>query len=156
MAARIDMQAVAESNHEVYTKVAALEQYNAANLDHRLYELIKLRASYLNGCAYCIDMHSTNLMKSGERPELLFGVAAWHETEFFTPKERAALALTDAVTKISEAGVPDGVWDRASEFWSDKELVDLIAAIATINVWNRLAISTRIPPASSVSSGSPE
>jgi alkylhydroperoxidase family enzyme len=93
-------------------------------------------------------MHSRDALAAGEPPARLFGLAAWHETEFFTERERAALALTDSVTRLGPDGVPDDVWDAAAKEFEPRALADLLLAIATINVWNRIAIPTRIPPGS--------
>ena len=102
---------------------------------------MKLRASIVNGCAYCIDLHSREALASGETAARLFAVAAWRESPFFSVKERVALELTDAVTRIDAGGVPDELWAAAAAQWSDAELANLIVAVATINVWNRLAIA---------------
>ena len=132
---------------EGYQAVLGLEKYAASNVEPVLYHLLKLRASYLNGCAYCIDMHTRDALKMGESTQRLFAVAAWKEAPaFFTEAERAAFALTDAVTFIADGGVPDDVWERARAVWSEKEVADLLIAIATINVWNRLAISLHAEP----------
>lgn len=139
---RINMAAVAP---EAYQAVLGLEKYVRTNLDHTVLELVKLRASMLNGCAFCVDMHSREALAAGESSRRLFAVAAWREAPFFTERERTALALTDAVTRLGEHGVPDEVWDDAAKQWSERELVDLVLAIATINVWNRIAVSTRMP-----------
>ena len=114
--------------------------------DELILELVKLRASFLNECAWCVDAHSSDALKAGETTKRLFSVAAWEDAPWFSPKERSALALTDAVTRIADEGVPDEVWKQASEQWSEKELADLIVAAATINVWNRLNIATRRQP----------
>jgi AhpD family alkylhydroperoxidase len=128
-----------------YTAMSGMEQYAAANVEPALYELVKLRASFINGCAYCIDMHTHDAMKNGESVQRLFLVAAWHEApEHFTERERAAFALTDAITKIGEHGVPEEVWAQAAGQFEEKELADLITAIVTINAWNRFAVSTRM------------
>ena len=128
-----------------YAAMSTMEKYAAANVDPSLFELVKIRASYLNGCAFCIDMHSHDALKQGESMQRLFLVSAWHETEeFFTPSERAALALTDAITQIGQDGVPDEIWQGAAEHFDEKELIDLITAIVTINGWNRFAISLRL------------
>ncbi|MEU5941481.1 carboxymuconolactone decarboxylase family protein [Micromonospora sp. NPDC047548] len=140
---RINMAAVAP---EAYQAVLGLEKYVRANLDHTVLELVKLRASMLNGCAFCVDMHSRDALAAGESSRRLFAVAAWREAPFFDGRERAALALTDAVTRLGEHGVPDEVWDAAAKVWSDKELADLVIAIATINVWNRIAVTSRAEP----------
>lgn len=131
---------------EAYHAVLGLEKYVQANVDHTVLELVKLRASMLNGCAFCVDMHSRDALGAGESTRRLFAVAAWREAPFFDERERTALALTDAVTRLGEHGVPDDVWDAAAKVWSEKELADLVMAIATINVWNRLAVTTRTQP----------
>ncbi|MEH1011937.1 carboxymuconolactone decarboxylase family protein [Micromonospora sp. CPCC 206060] len=137
---------LAEVAPEAYRVVRGLEGYIRANIDHRLLELVKVRASVLNGCAFCIDMHTRDALAAGETSQRLFAVAAWREAPFFDERERATLALTDAVTRLGEHGVPDDVWDAAAKHWSEKELADLVVAIATINVWNRIAVSTRMQP----------
>ncbi|GGB28470.1 alkyl hydroperoxide reductase AhpD [Flexivirga endophytica] len=131
---------------EAYEKVIALEQYASANVDPTLYELVKLRASMINGCGFCIDMHSHDAMKAGEKPQRLFELMAWREVGCYTDKERAALALVDQVTRLGEEGVTDEVWDNAADEFSEEELANLLVAIATINVWNRVAIPTRMQP----------
>src|SRR3954453_16384067 len=98
---------------EGYRAVAALERYAKGNVDPVLFELVKLRASMVNGCAFCIDMHSTDALKAGELPARLFGVAAWWETPLYTSKERVALAVADAATKFGDRGVPDDVYAAA-------------------------------------------
>ncbi|MGC9669446.1 carboxymuconolactone decarboxylase family protein [Planosporangium sp. 12N6] len=126
-----------------YQAVIGLERYIRENVDHTVLELVKLRASILNGCAFCVDMHSRDALAAGEDSRRLFAVAAWREAPFFTERERAALALTDAVTRLGEHGVPDDVWNGALAHWSRDEVANLVVAIATINVWNRLAVTTR-------------
>jgi alkylhydroperoxidase AhpD family core domain len=131
---------------EAYEKVIALEQYAAANVDPTLYELVKLRASMINGCGFCVDMHSHDAMKAGETPQRLFELMAWREVGCYTDKERAALALVDQVTRLGEEGVTDEVWDNVTDEFSEAEVANLLVAIATINVWNRVAIPTRMQP----------
>jgi AhpD family alkylhydroperoxidase len=138
----------AEVAPDAYKAVLGLERYARSHVDGQLYQLVKLRASLVNGCAYCVDMHSRDALAAGEPPARLFGLAAWHDTEFFTERERAALALTDSVTRLGPDGVPDDVWDAAAKEFSERELADLLIAIATINVWNRIAIPTRMAPGS--------
>jgi AhpD family alkylhydroperoxidase len=140
---RIDLTTAAP---EAYRTALGLETYVRANVDHRVLELVKLRASMLNGCALCVDMHSRDALEAGESTRRLFAVSAWREAPFFDERERAALALTDAVTRLGDEGVPDDVWDGAARFWSDKELVDLLMAISVINMWNRLGVATRTRP----------
>jgi AhpD family alkylhydroperoxidase len=112
-------------------------------IDSVLRELVKLRASILNGCAYCIDMHTKDARKGGESEQRLYAVAAWQEAPFFSERERAALALTDAVTLIAEAHVPAAVYDEAARHFEPEELAHLIWQIVAINAWNRIAITTR-------------
>jgi AhpD family alkylhydroperoxidase len=111
-----------------------------------LLELIKLRASQINGCAYCLDMHTKDARAMGETEQRLFTLSAWRETPFFTERERAALALTEAVTLVSIDHVPDDVYAQAHAQFNDDELMNLVMAIATINTWNRLAITFRAEP----------
>jgi AhpD family alkylhydroperoxidase len=106
-------------------------------------ELVKLRASILNGCAYCIDMHSKQARKNGESEQRLYALAAWQEAPFFSERERAALALTDSVTLVAETHVPAEIYEQAARHFSSEELAHLIWQIAAINVWNRVAIATR-------------
>jgi len=115
-------------------------------LDPVLNELIKIRASQLNGCAYCIDMHASDLRNMGETEQRLNLIVVWREAPMFTDKERAVLALTEAVTLISQAGVPQAVYDEVREHFSENEIVALLMAINAINCWNRMAISTGMFP----------
>jgi AhpD family alkylhydroperoxidase len=110
-------------------------------------EMINLRASQINGCSVCVDMHSRNLKKAGESDDRIFGVAAWRDNPSFSGEERAALALTEAVTRISERPDPvtDDIWQEATRYYDEKALAALITAIANINVWNRFNISVRQP-----------
>ena len=120
---------------------------NQVELDPRLRELVNVRASVLNGCAYCIDLHTKTARGAGESERRLHAVAAWHEAPFFDSKERAALALTDAVTLISDEHVPRDVWEEARAHFEPDELAQLVWAITVINAWNRIAITTRMLPA---------
>jgi len=125
----------------------AMEKYLAGcGLDHKFVHLLKLRASQINGCAYCIDMHSIDARAAGETEQRLYALDAWRETPFFTGRERAGLAWIEAVTLVSNAHVPDSVYDEAKAHFSEKELVDLTYLAATINAWNRLAIALRSVP----------
>ena len=110
-------------------------------LEKPLLELVKLRASQVNGCAFCVDMHAADARKGGETERRLYAVPVWRETPFFTPRERAALAWTEAVTRISTDGAPDDVYAALSAEFTPKEQMDLTLAISMINCWNRLAIS---------------
>jgi AhpD family alkylhydroperoxidase len=107
--------------------------------------LVELRASQINGCSVCVDMHARDLKKAGERDERLFTVAAWREAPYFSDAERAALALTEAVTRLSDRAdpVPDDIWKEAARHYDEPALAALIIAIANINVWNRLNVATR-------------
>jgi len=105
-----------------------------------------MRASQINGCAYCLDMHSLDARAVGETEQRLYTLEAWAETPFFTDRERAALAWTEAVTMVSETHVPDDVYEETKKHFSDQEIVDLTLALGMINLWNRLAISTRALP----------
>ncbi|NUO64077.1 MAG: carboxymuconolactone decarboxylase family protein [Gemmatimonadaceae bacterium] len=127
----------------------AMERYvRGCGLEHSLLELVKLRASYMNGCAYCVDMHSKDARAEGETEQRIYAIPVWRETPFFTPRERAALAFTEAVTAIGHAGVPDDVYDEARAHFADAELANLTMAVIVINGWNRLSVTFRTPPGS--------
>ena len=115
-------------------------------LEPLLLDLVKLRASQINGCAFCVDMHSADARRKGETERRLYAVAAWRETPFFTPRERAALAWTESVTLVAATHAPDAEYAELAEHFSEKERVDLTTAIATINSWNRLSIAFRKMP----------
>ena len=116
-----------------------------AGIDRTLYELVKIRASQINGCAYCIDMHTKDARAAGETEQRIYALSAWRKTPFFSDRERAALAWTEAVTRIGD-GVSDALFDGAKGQFSEKELTDLTWAVAAINAWNRVAISFRSVP----------
>ena len=124
----------------VYRAMAAFDR--SIELDPALRELVKIRASQLNGCAYCIDMHTRAARKAGESEQRLYALTAWRESPLFTPRERAAFELTDAITRIGERGVPDAVYARAAAKFAPGELANLILAITAINAWNRIAVSS--------------
>ena len=125
----------------------ALEKYIAScGLDHKFVHLLKLRASQINGCAFCIDMHSIDARAEGETEQRLYALDAWRETPFFTDRERAALAWVEAITLVSQTHVPDAVYEEVRKHFSDKEIFDLTFIATTINAWNRIAISARTPP----------
>jgi AhpD family alkylhydroperoxidase len=117
-----------------------------SGLEPSLLELVKLRASQINGCAYCLDMHSKDARAHGETEQRLYALSAWRETPFYAERERAALAWTEAVTLIADGHVPDAVYDEVREHFTDQELVNLTLAVVAINGWNRLAISFRAVP----------
>ena len=122
----------------------ALEKQVTTNeLGHNLRELIKLRASQINGCAFCVDMHSKDLRKHGETEQRLYLLSVWRESPLYTDKERAALAWTEAVTLVSQTGVPDDVYQEFAKHFTEQERVQVTLLIATINAWNRLAVSFR-------------
>jgi AhpD family alkylhydroperoxidase len=138
---RIDYYKVAP---EGLKAVRALEQYvRASELERALIDLVKVRASLMNGCAYCVDIHTKEARARGETEQRLFAVPVWRETPFFSPRERAALAWTEAVTDIGRSGVSDALYGEARAQFTEKELVDLTVAIITINAWNRLAVTFR-------------
>jgi len=131
----------------VRTAMSSLEEYvHKSGLERSLLELVKLRASLINGCAYCADMHTKVARSLGETEQRLYTVSLWSETPFFSERERAALAWTEAVTRVSMEHVPDEVYELARRQFSEKELVDLTLAIVAINGWNRLAIAFRTVP----------
>jgi AhpD family alkylhydroperoxidase len=131
-----------------YRAMLDLEMYvrRSLHLEPSLLELIRMRASQINGCAYCIDMHSKDARADGETEQRLYALSAWRETPFFTDRERAALAWTEAVTLISDGHVRDEIYTDARERFTEEELVNLTMAIVTINGWNRLAIAFRAVP----------
>jgi AhpD family alkylhydroperoxidase len=135
---------VHDTDPKAYAAVLGMERYvRDCGLDKPLYELVKIRASQLNGCAYCLDMHHHDARAGGEDQRRLDVLSAWREApELYTDRERAALALTEAVTLISEGGVSDDVWAHAQQHFDAAGMVHLLMAIAAINVWNRLAVST--------------
>src|SRR6516225_9157001 len=125
-----------------------LETYltTESGLDHKLLHLLKLRASQINGCAFCMDMHWKDARAAGETEQRLYGLDAWRESPYYTDRERAALAWTEVVTAITQGHVPDEVYEEAHRQFKEKELADLTLAVAAINAWNRLAISARTTP----------
>ncbi|MGC1417793.1 MAG: carboxymuconolactone decarboxylase family protein [Candidatus Acidiferrum sp.] len=144
MEPRIDVRKYAQ---EAQKAMAALEKYLAeCGLDQGLIHLLKMRASQINGCAYCIDMHSKDARALGETEQRLYELDAWRETPFYTDRERAALAWTEAVTLVSQTHVPDSIYEEVRKHFSEKEMVDLTFVASTINAWNRLAIAMRAVP----------
>jgi AhpD family alkylhydroperoxidase len=139
-----------------YRAVAALEAaIEASGLDPVLRELVKTRASQLNGCAYCIDMHTKDARAMGESEQRLYALSAWRETPFFTPRERAALALTEAITLVSQTHVPDDIVAEASAQFGPEEYSQLVFQVVAINAWNRIAITSRSAVGGYVSNHSP-
>ena len=141
---RIDYPRVAPGT---YGAMSGLEQYLAqCGLGASLLHLVKLRASQINGCAYCLDMHWKDLRLAGETEQRLYSLDAWPECPFYTDRERAALAWTEAVTLVTNGHVPDAVYDHVRAHFDEKALADLTLAVATINAWNRLSIAGRVEP----------
>jgi len=120
-----------------------------SGLEHSLIELVKTRASQINGCAYCIHMHTKDARANGESEERLYLLSAWRESPLYSDRERAALAWTESLTRIADGHVPEAVYDRVRSHFSEKEIADLTYAVATINAWNRLGIALRAPEAGS-------
>jgi len=137
----------AELAPDGYQAMIGLERYvRSSGIEPSLLELVKLRSSQINGCAYCIDMHSKDARAEGETEQRLYALNAWRETPFFTDRERAALAWSEAVTLVGETHVPDELYEEVRRHFAHKELVDLTLAIVVINGWNRLAVSFRTVP----------
>jgi AhpD family alkylhydroperoxidase len=129
---------------KAYAAMIHLEHtVHALGLDPKLYELVKIRASQINGCAFCLDMHTKDARAAGETEQRIYVLPAWREAPFYTAKERAALALTEAITLVSETHVPDEVYAEAAACFEPEEVAALIMAITTINAWNRIAIASR-------------
>jgi AhpD family alkylhydroperoxidase len=153
MPARLDYNALAP---EGLRAMRALDQYvRKSGLEPGLIEFVKLRASLMNGCAYCVDLHAREARAQGETERRLFAVPVWRETPFFTPRERAALAWTEAVTHIGRDGVNDALYDEVRAHFSEKELVDLTVAVIAINAWNRLAVPFRSAPSNHTTANAP-
>lgn len=135
------------ANPEAFQAMLKLEGFiKTSGLDAKLYELFKIRASQINGCAFCIDRHTRDLRAMGETEERIYLLNAWREAPFYTDRERAALELTESVTRISEQGVPQDLYERVRTHFDEKEFMTLIMAINTINAWNRIAISNGMFP----------
>jgi AhpD family alkylhydroperoxidase len=144
MQPRLEIQKIAP---EAYRAMAALGAYvRHSGLEPKLQELVKIRASQINGCAYCIDMHTKDARALGETEQRLYGLTAWSETPFYSDRERAALAWTEALTLISQTHAPDDVYEHVRQHFTEAELVNLSMAIVTINSWNRLALGFRTVP----------
>lgn len=133
-----------EVDSEALKGLMEMEKYMAkSGFDKKLYHLIKLRASQINGCAYCLDMHSKDALKMGDTVQRLVGLDAWREAPYYTDKERAALEWTEVVTMVAEADISDEIYENVREHFSEKELLQLTVGIIAINGWNRLAIPFR-------------
>ena len=144
MQLRIDYRKHAQ---EPLKHLLAIEQYIAeSGLEPKLVHLIKMRASQINGCGYCLDMHSIDARAVGESEQRLYTLEAWRETPFFSDRERAALAWTESVTQIAQTHAPDDIYADLQKHFTEKEIVDLTLVVGMINLWNRVAISTRAQP----------
>jgi AhpD family alkylhydroperoxidase len=132
------LKAMMQLQHVVHT----------SGLDAKMIELVKLRASQMNGCAFCIDMHSKDARSLGETEQRIYGLSAWKETNYYTEHERAALAWTEALTNIQDGHAPDEVYSYVSQHFNAKDLMNLTLAITTINAWNRIALGFRVVPGS--------
>jgi AhpD family alkylhydroperoxidase len=144
MEPRIDISKYAQ---DAQKSLFAIEKYVATSgLDHKLIHLLKMRASQINGCAYCIDMHSKDARALGESEQRFYALNAWRETPFFTDRERAALEWIESLTLISQTHAPDETYETVKKHFTEKEIVDLSIIAGVINMWNRLAISTRTVP----------
>lgn len=140
---RINISKVAP---QAYDAILGLEKYlSGSGLDKKLFRLIKIRASQINGCAYCINMHVRDAQKIGETSQRLFLLDVWRETDLFSEKERAVLALTEAITLITNGHVQDEIYNEAASKMTEQELAAVIMSIVTINAWNRIAITSRTP-----------
>lgn len=135
--------------HPGIQALRALETHlHSCGLEPALLELVKMRASQINGCAFCLDMHSKDARAAGETEQRLYALDAWHEAPFYSERERAALAWTEAVTRVADTHVPDAVHEHVAHHFNEQELLDLTLAVVAINSWNRLAISSRMPAGS--------
>ena len=133
-------------NPKVYAAVSAMQQYvDQCGLEPLLLELIKLRASQINGCAYCLDMHSKDARAEGETEQRLYSLDAWEEAPYYSDRERAALKWTEAVTLLGDGHVPDDVYEKVRAQFSEQEIASLTLAVAMINTWNRLNVAFRTP-----------
>jgi len=144
MKARIDLMHVTPG---IIQAMLGLErQVRQARFDEKLLDLVRMRASQINGCAYCLDMHSKDARANGETEQRLYGLPAWRETPYYSPRERAALELTEALTLVAGSGVSDDVYERVREQFSEHEVLHLTLAIVAINGWNRFNITARTVP----------
>jgi AhpD family alkylhydroperoxidase len=142
---RLDFETHARSFYRAMVELdrAATKQLDEVKFDRRLRELARIRASQLNGCAYCIDMHTKDARAVGESEQRIYALPAWREAPFFTDRERAALAFTETVTLLAQTHVPDEAYDDVAAHFTTEEIAALVSLIATINAWNALAVSTR-------------
>jgi AhpD family alkylhydroperoxidase len=142
---RLDFDAAAPAFSKAMSHLdnSATKQADEAGLDRAVRELVRVRASQLNGCAYCVDMHTKDARAAGETDQRLYSLAVWEETPFFSDQERAALRLAEAITCCADGHVPDAAWSAAASQFSDEELAALVGVIVTVNAWNRIGVATR-------------
>jgi AhpD family alkylhydroperoxidase len=143
MKPRLDVTTYLKS--DLFQAMLKLSSEVEARLERPLFELVKIRASQMNGCAYCIDMHTKDARAAGETEQRIYALNAWRETPFFSDRERAALEWTEAVTRVADTHVPDEIYERVARHFKEAELVALTFAVVAINSWNRLAVSFRAP-----------
>ena len=145
IAPRLDFEKLAPAPSRAVSQLdhAVTKQLDAAGIDHRLRELVRIRASQLNGCAYCIDMHTKDARAVGETEQRLYALPAWRETPFFSDRERAALHFTESVTRMTETHVPNADYDAVAAEVSPEEVAALLSLILVINAWNTLGVATR-------------
>ena len=145
---RLDVEALAPTVYKAVAHLdkAATRQLDDADLDHHLRELVRVRASQLNGCAYCVDMHSKDARAVGETEQRIYALPAWRESSFFSVRERAALSFTESVTRLSETHVPDAAYEEVAAEFSPEEVGALLGLIVTINAWNALSVASRAWP----------
>ncbi|HEU4973700.1 MAG TPA: carboxymuconolactone decarboxylase family protein [Baekduia sp.] len=146
MATSIPAQRLQLLEHAPSTAAAMMRLQERIALDRRLHDLISLRASQVNACAFCLDMHWKDARAAGESEERLYSLDAWRESPLYDERERAALELCEAMTLVTDGHVPDAVWERAAATFDVQELAQLVFAIAVINTWNRLNVATRLEP----------
>ena len=147
---RLRMPSLAPESYKAMSALAG----TVADFDQTIKHLVHIRASQINGCAFCIDMHTKDARLAGETEQRIYGLNAWHETPFYSPRERAALALAEEMTNLPTSNVPDDVYEEAARFFEGKELAQLIWQITIINAWNRVAITSRMVPGSYQPAGS--
>lgn len=144
MSQRLDYQ---KQSPELFKKFVEFSMLTSkSTIEQSIHDLVNIRASQLNGCAFCLDMHIKEAVIHGERPLRLHHVATWRESQLFAPRERAALAWTEAVTQLSPLGVPDDIYERVRTQYSEKEIVDLTYDVMAINAWNRINVAFRVEP----------
>ena len=141
------MKARINYSNTLYDAMDGVDQYlSTCSLDAALLHLVRLRASQINGCAYCLDMHWKDLRAGGENEQRLYSLDAWRECPYYSERERAALEWTEAVTRVTEGHVADEVYERVRAQFGERELADLTLAVTQINAWNRLSIAARLVP----------